>query len=113
DSMVQHAAAGTRATYIGGARQLIYSTEVADIVLDIQPRQQARHFDLMGQILPTQDVAPSTFCVQLLQETTEKALTRVDEMGEFALEALVPGTYEIILSGEGIEIHLPSLSLHG
>ncbi len=111
DSRMQPAVAGVRAT---GAResqqQLVYTTDVADVALNIQPRSDNR-FDLDGQIFPAGDVAPDAFSIQLLRQADELGLTTADDLGEFAFEAVSPGVYELIVSTDQFEVLIAAVEL--
>ena len=93
-------------------RQLVYSTDVADIALSIQPQSaddslrpaQGRLLDVAGQVFPNDDTTPGPFAVQLLQDSTELGLTTTDDLGEFAFTGVPAGTYDIILSNDEAEI---------
>jgi hypothetical protein len=110
DSGLQPLATGVRsATH--PPRQLIYTTEIADVVLVLQPHAGDKQLDLVGQILPQGDETP-LYSVQLLQDDTEVALTTSDDLGEFIFVALPTGVYQLVLSAEQQEILVPDLSLH-
>ena len=103
DSHSQSAAAGIRAASTPETqRQLIYTTDVADIALNVQPRSN-KLFDLNGQVLPTEEVALDNFSVQLLRDMEEKGLTTTDNLGEFLFEAIPTGIYELIVSNDQFE----------
>lgn len=103
DSHTQSAAAGIRtASTQKTQRQLIYTTDVADIALNVQPRSN-KLFDLNGQVLPTEEVALDNFSVQLLRNMEEQGLTTTDNLGEFGFEAIPTGIYELIVSNDQFE----------
>lgn len=113
DSGLQTALAGVRTAAVHGSpRQLIYSTDVADIALNIQKRSVGKDLDLSGQILPGEDVAPDSFSVQLLRGTEEVGITTTDDLGQFALESIAPGKYEMLLSADRVEIMMSPVELH-
>jgi hypothetical protein len=92
-------------------RQYVYSTELADIALSLQPRPGGK-IDLLGQVLPEGEEEPDEFTVQLLRSGVEAAETiSADDLGEFAFEELEPGTYEMILATERYEILIPPFEL--
>lgn len=94
-----------------GQRQLVYSTDAADITLSVRPRPRNGHLDLEGQVFPSGDADPATFSVQLLSGTTEVGMTTADELGEFAFEAVPPGAYQVLVSGERVEILISPVQL--
>lgn len=51
----------------------------------------------------------ATFDVQLTQDGQVVAQTSVDEADNFVLTNLPPGTYDVILSGSNMEIHIQNL----
>ncbi len=95
-------------------RQLIYTTEVADLALHIsQPSQQAG-LDLSGQIFLLDESATASargFVVQLLHGETEMDLTMTDELGEFSFTGLPPGRYDLILGDGHQEIVISEIEL--
>jgi hypothetical protein len=91
--------------------QFVYATGVADIALNVRSLSGGR-LDLDGQVLPNSEEAePGAFGVQLLTGGTEIETTATDEVGGFAFEALEPGTYEVSISGEGVEISILAVEL--
>ncbi len=117
DSAAQPSLVGTRAASGADARQLVYATGAFDVALNVQPRQQPPHLDLLGQLLPNRDdVLPDDFAVQLLRviegsDAREQGLVMADDLGEFAFEALAPGRYRVVISGAALEVELPPLTL--
>lgn len=105
DSGMQVAAAGLRsAVSLSSQRQIIYTSNVADIVLNFQPRLHDKNIDIVGQFLPTDPSLNGPFSIQLLQGNTEIKLTAIDEIGEFSFEAVSLGEYTIIAIAEQAEI---------
>jgi hypothetical protein len=112
DSALQPAGVGARTGQGNLMRQFVFSTEVADIALNLQPRPRDRRLDILGQILPKEEeLALNEFVVQLLRNEEEVAIAMADELGEFMLESLAPGSYQLLLSSDRIEIDLPILAL--
>jgi hypothetical protein len=112
DSLHQPAQAGLRASESEAARQYVFTTDLADVALNIQPRPYGERLDLIGQILPnTATLAPDAFAVQLLRAKDEVAITLAEEFGEFWFEALEPGDYRLMLSTDILEIELPVFAL--
>jgi hypothetical protein len=112
DSDAQPAVAGIRsATTSGRDDQLIYSTSIADVALNIQPGTQDKQIDLSGQVFPVDDAVDDRFVVQLLQETAEVDITITDDLGEFVFKALEPDVYDIVLSSDRIEIVIAPVDL--
>jgi hypothetical protein len=101
-------------------RHLLYSAQGRDIDLRISPSPvgsspASTAFAIAGQILGPDE----TGSVQLtaLQDgvTGERQtlLTQLDEMGEFRIEGLVPGSYALTLQLGGDAIVLPPLQVGG
>lgn len=111
DSSQQPAMAGTRAAQPAASRQLIYTTQVAEIALTIQPTGRHDGCAIRGQILPRQDLQPNAFTVHVLHDNAEVGMVRADEFGEFELEALGTGQYQMILTAAPLTIVLNSLFL--
>jgi hypothetical protein len=112
DSALHPASAGVRSGQSDGMRQFVFSTDVADIAVSLQRRPGDTRLDLLGQILPKEDdLALDVFAVQLLREDREVAIVMADELGEFLLESLEPGIYQLLLSTDSFEIDLPFLSV--
>jgi hypothetical protein len=93
-------------------RQLVYSTDAADVALHVRPRPHDGHFDLNGQIFPVNSADSGTFGVQLLEGASEVATTATNDLGEFKFEAVSPGVYEVLASNERVEIRIPHVALN-
>ena len=96
-----------------GQRQLIYSTDVADIALNLRRRPGGSGLDLDGQIFPTgEDAEPGDFAVQLHGGgATELGTATTDDLGEFSFEDVPTGEYQTIISGERVEILITPVEL--
>jgi hypothetical protein len=113
DSGLQPAAGLRAAGTQEGQKQLIYSTDVGDVALNVLPRASDKNLDLDGQVLPTRDddVEPGFFSVQLLQGGTEVDITATDDLGNFAFESIPPGAYDMLLSTDQYEIVVAPVEL--
>lgn len=112
DSHSQGAVAGIRAAAPAGQeRQLIYASETADIALTIFPRPTDEQVDLVGQVFPLSEGEQEAYSVQLLQAAIEQNLTTTDELGEFTFRGLLPGHYDLVLSGSQAEVVLTAVDL--
>lgn len=108
------ATAGMRGVNVQAQRrQISYETEVADIVLNVQPQTQRQPpgFTISGQIFPRGMQSSEGMAAQLLRDNTEYGLTMTDSFGEFAFEAISPGHYDMVLSNDRFEIHIPMLDI--
>ena len=92
-------------------RQLVYSTDVADLAIDIRVRPHDELLDLDGQIFPTEGTDPGGFFVLLLEGSSEVGTTTTNDLGEFVFEALSPGDYEVLASSERVEIRIPRVEV--
>lgn len=102
---------GVRSAGTRESRQLVYSSEAADVALNLRPHVGEDTIDVDGQVLPLDDADPASFVVRLLDGGTEVAATHTDELGEFSFEALAPGAHELVVGGERVEIRIPDVEL--
>jgi hypothetical protein len=92
-------------------RHLTYTTDAAEIALNISPRPRDGYLDLDGQVFPADAADPASFSVRLLSGADEVGLTATDELGEFDFEAVPPGTYQILVSTDRVEILISPVEL--
>lgn len=112
DSWQRLSLAGVRNVSLNTApRQLIYSSDMVDVALNVQVQSGGRDIDLDGQIFPLDNSEPAGFVVQLLQNGVEQRLTASDAGGKFSLAGLPPGHYNLVISGDWAEIELGPLEL--
>ena len=64
-----------------------------------------------GQIFPNDGDEPGVFAVQILIGAEEVGTTATDELGEFSFEGVEPGEYQILVSGEEVEILISPVEL--
>jgi diguanylate cyclase (GGDEF)-like protein/PAS domain S-box-containing protein len=107
----QQPALGWRTTTPASQRQFAYSTEAADVTINVRPRRSDRLLRLDGHIFPVNSTYSGTFGVQLLAGSSEVATTATNDLGEFVFEAVSPGVYEIIVSSDRVEISIPQVDL--
>ncbi len=93
-------------------RQLVYSTDAADVALIVRPRARDGQLDLHGQILPVGSDDTGVFGVQLLRGSSEVATTATNDLGEFTFEAVPPGVYEVLAGSDRVEIRIPDVELN-
>jgi hypothetical protein len=111
DSNLQPAS-GLRAAGIAESqRQLVYSTDAADVAIIVRPRTRDGLLDVYGQILPADATDSGVFGVQLLQGASEVATTATNDLGEFTFKAVSPGVYEVLAGSDRVEIQLPEVEL--
>lgn len=102
---------GMRSAGTSGSRQLVYSSEGADVALNLWRRRGDGGFDVDGQVLLLDDPEPGPFDVRLLADEDEVGVTTTDELGDFAFEEVPPGFYEVLVKGERVEIRLSPVEL--
>ena len=93
-------------------RQLVYSTDAADVAIIVRPRARDGLLDIYGQILAVDGTDSGVFGVQLLEGSSEVATTATNDLGEFTFEAVPPGAYEVLAGSDRVEIRLPQVELH-
>ncbi|MCA1687071.1 MAG: carboxypeptidase-like regulatory domain-containing protein [Actinobacteria bacterium] len=112
DSNVQPAAGLRAARAQESQRQLVYSTDAADVAMIVHPRARDELLDLYGQILPVDSADSGVFGVQLLEGSSEVATTATNDLGEFTFEAVPPGVYEVLAGSDRVEIRIPDVELN-
>lgn len=114
DSVQQPMPEGLRSSDKAQLRQLVYSVDAVDIVLNIQPRSEDDGFDLLGQILPKRaDFDLTTSSIQLRQKSGDTIIDVPDELGEFSFQALSSSGNSITVSSDTMSIAVPLPELHG
>jgi hypothetical protein len=103
---------GVRAAGVSESqRQLVYSTDAADVAIIVRPSPREGRLDVYGQILPVDGADSGIFGVQLLKDASEVATTATNDLGEFTFEAVMPGVYEALAASDRVEIQLPQVEL--
>lgn len=92
-------------------RQLIYSSDLADVALNVHVQAGSQEIDLDGQIFPLDDADPAGFVVQLLQDGVERRLTASDTVGKFSLAGLPSGQYNLVIDSDQAEIEIGPIEL--
>jgi hypothetical protein len=111
DSSLQLAPGLRAAGIVESQRQLVYSTDAADVAMIIRPRPRDELLDLDGQILPVNSTDSGPFGVQLLDGSSEVATTATNDLGEFTFKAVPSGLYELLASNDRVEIQISRLEL--
>lgn len=88
--------------------QLIYAADEVQVIIDLQTDLQhpAQHM-LLGLLLGLD--TPQNVTAQLWHADQPVATALVDELGNFILDNLAPGAYDLILSDDKTEIHVQAL----
>jgi hypothetical protein len=94
---------------VRGEEREPYLYQADDIQVAIEIQEDAEQPDrrvLLGLVIGTE---PSGVEAHLWQADQRVAVVPVDELGNFVIPDLAPGSYELILSGPEIEIHIQDL----
>ncbi len=93
------------------SRQLIYTSELADIALNIRPRNRDGVLDLRCQLFATHNALNlQSISAQLVQGALFLQ-TQVTDLGDFVFSQLQPGNYDLSLLNDDFEIAIPNLAL--
>jgi hypothetical protein len=87
----------------------LYQADEVQIAIEVQG--DAERLDrkvILGLVIGTE---PSGVEAHLWQADQHVAVVPVDELGNFVIPDLAPGSYELILSGPEIEIHIQDLQV--
>jgi len=106
DSRLQFSSAATRG--VARTRQMLFSTEQADIDLQIKPIRN--DYEVMGQILNADHSGgflPAF--VSLQNEGQIQKATETDPMGQFAFHGVSSGTYDLVFDLDDQEIAVTGL----
>jgi hypothetical protein len=104
DSLTAKPALGLRSAATTG-RQLVYSTEIADIDLRVSP--QSGEWEIAGQILGSSE---SRGNVKLVSDTFS-ASADLNELAEFGFQSVPSGIYTMLVHLPELEIEIPPLQL--
>lgn len=93
-----------------GDRHVVYSCEATDVVLDVRHGSDGMlHVD--GQLLPLRDLDGMDVQVRVLRDGRQVASATPDELGEFTLPGVAPGTYGLRLVIGDALVEIPDLEL--
>ncbi|HXS02510.1 MAG TPA: hypothetical protein VN724_18200 [Pyrinomonadaceae bacterium] len=104
DSLTAQPAFGLRSGATTG-RQLVYSTEMADLDLRVSP--QSGEWEIAGQILGSSE---SRGNVKLVSDTFS-ASADLNELAEFGFQSVPSGIYTMLVHLPELEIEIPPLQL--
>lgn len=107
DSAQQPALSGARGVSDGQRRQLVFSTDQADIAVNILTRAADQQLELSGQIFRKDDSLDDALQIRLLLDATVLATTTADQLGEFAFPAMPPASYMMTVSDPTTELVIP------
>ncbi len=103
DSLTAKPAFGLRSGATAG-RQLIYSTELADIDLRVSP--QSGEWEIAGQILGSSQRGKVN-----LESDSFSATAELNELAEFGFQSVPSGIYTMFVHLPELEIEIPPLQL--
>jgi hypothetical protein len=107
DSYQQLPLSGVRAAAAQKSeRQLVYSADAIEITLDLQWLKSEKQIRVNGQLFPDDETDETSYLVELQKEHETLTMVQTDELGKFIFPALPLDTYDIILSGDQLEIEL-------
>lgn len=104
DSLTAQPVFGVRSSASAG-RQLLYSTEIADI--DLRLSQQSGAWEIEGQVLGSSHASGQVS----LKGDSFSAAADLNELAEFSLQAIPGGTYKMFVRLPEVEIEIPPLQL--
>ena len=104
DSFTAKPAFGLRSAASAG-RQLVYSTEMADIDLRVSP--QSGEWEIAGQILGASQSGGKVN----LESDSFSASADLNELAEFGFESVPSGIYTVLVQLPELEIEIPPLQL--
>jgi len=102
---------GVRSGQLPSSRQLLYSAEGSDVELRITPRED--QWVVAGQVLGRECVGGEVNLVNLVRVEGEErvAVAVLNELCEFSLPAVPPGSYKLLLRLTDLEVEVPQLEL--
>ncbi|MFQ5343803.1 MAG: hypothetical protein ACE5F6_19845 [Anaerolineae bacterium] len=88
----------------------IYQADGVQVVLDVQAdAEQPDRQVILGLVTGLDD--PQELAVSVWQAGEHRETTPVDELGNFVVAGLTPATYELIVSGPEVEIHIQDVEV--
>lgn len=84
--------------------QYSFSAPEIEIVVNAARRVGGAGYDLYGQLLFSRTPPPDDGVVQICAEDRVVGAAAADELGEFLLTGVAPGTYRLEIAVEGVEI---------
>ena len=108
DSRTQSATAGIRSG-LAEATHLVFTTQPLALALDVHALGE--QVEVAGQVLPCAPEADGIFHIWLTTGGLQAAATTSDDLGEFSLPAVTPGSYELHAEGTQVYVVIASLRL--
>ena len=96
---------------VRGEEEGPYVCQAGDVQIAIEVQDDAERPGrkvILGLVIGTE---AGVVKAHLWQAGQRVAAVPADELGNFCIPNLAPGTYELILSGPGVEIHVPELQV--
>lgn len=96
------------------SRQFIYQCEVGEVALNLRQASDKNAIELRGQIFVAESIDLSGFVIQLIhgqpsQLPQQSRMEMLDDLGQFALNDLAPGNYDLVIADQHTEIHIADL----
>jgi hypothetical protein len=112
DTAAAFAGAGVRSPLaVDAHRHLLYTTDIADVAVDVHRRAGGSRLDVLGQLFPSAGHAPDAFRVQLSRGADSLGVQPTDDLGEFLFPNVAPGDYHMILSAGDVGILVTPVNL--
>lgn len=93
----------------GEGEPFLYQADDVQIAAEVQDdAERSDRKVLLGLVI---GMEPSGVKAHLWQADQRVAVVPVDELGNFVIPGLAPGSYELILSGPEVEIHIQDLEI--
>jgi len=87
---------------------LVYQAENAQVIVDVKPdAERADRWAVLGLTVGLEET--SAFEAQLWQDNNPLQTAQLDELGNFVLSGLDPGTYTLLLIGPDLQIQIEPL----
>ena len=97
------ALAGTRGAGTDTGRQLLFTSDIADIAINVRDAKVPAVLD--GQVLPVTDSSEAIY-VELVLDEQAIAEVAADETGSFLIEGVHPGHYTLVVVVGDAEIEV-------
>ena len=94
-----------------GAQEEPYVYQVDDVQIAIEVQDDPEHLDRKSLLGLVTGLDAHGLTVHLWRAEQEAGTASVDEAGNFVISHLPPGSYELMLSGPEVEIHIQALEV--
>lgn len=108
DSAMTSAMAAVRTGVSARGRQLVYSTDTADLALSFKPVESDQTYVVQGQVLQLQETDVPGYLISLEGDAPRREVA-ADRFGEFAFEGVESGRYRLFVSYDHHSIVVPEV----